>query len=86
MKSEKANALNIGSNKKLNKTITMHNHTPKQFTFQYTCSFCQCELPDGGVCFNGIGACPACNDLAHRWIKSLWEHWVNYYLNLGVRR
>jgi putative DNA primase/helicase len=41
---------------------------------------------DYGLRFNGFGACPACDDLAHLWVKSLREHKANYFNNLGVKR
>ncbi len=69
-----------------NQLTTMTNHKPNQYKFQYHCSFCACELHDDGLRFNGVGACPACDDLAHLWVKSLREHAANYFSNLGVRK
>ncbi len=86
MKNEKANARHIGSNTNLTKRSTMKNLTTTQYKFQYPCSFCACELLDDGLRFNGVGACPACDDLAHLWVKSLQEHAANYFNNLGVKK
>ncbi len=89
MKSEKPVAtnnglINIGTNELTE--LTMKNLTTIQNKFQYHCSFCACELPSNSVRFNGVGACPACNDLAHLWVKSLRQYAANYKNNLGVRR
>ncbi len=87
MKNEKPVATNNGSILRTDKrTITMQNLTTLRKKFQYHCSFCACELPDDGLRFNGVGACPACNDLAHLWVNSLREHAANYFNNLGVKR
>ncbi len=75
-----------GSNKKQTKTLTMKNLNTTTNKFQYHCSFCACELSNDSVRFNGVGACPACDDLAHLWVKSLREHAANYFNNLGVRK
>ncbi len=80
---EKANARHIGSNTNLTNRLPMINNTTTQNYFQYSCSFCACELHDDGLRFNGVGACPACNDLAHLWVKSLRQYAANYF-NLGV--
>ncbi len=87
MKNEKAEALESdGLNKYLGNGLTMTNNTTNPNNFQYHCSFCACELPDDGARFNGIGACPACDDLARLWVNSLREHAANYSNNLGVKR
>ena len=70
----------------LTNDLTMDNNTPIQNKFQYHCSFCALELPSDGLRFNGVGACPACDDLAHLWVDSLREHAANYSNNLGVKR
>ncbi len=95
-KNEKGNAGNIALNnleRRLNnkinsngESISMSNHTPTQYKFQYHCSFCTCELADNGLRFNGVGACPACNDLAQLWVDSLRGYEANYFNNLGVRK
>ena len=85
MKSRKGNAANIALDN-LEHGLTMTNLIPKQNTFQYHCSFCACELVSDSVRFNGVGACPACNDLAHLWVDSLREYEANYSNNLGVRK
>jgi len=88
MKNEKAviSAKDYGSNENLTNDSTMHNNTPTRNKFQYHCSFCACELADDGLRFNGVGACPACDDLAHLWVKSLRDQAANYFNNLGVRK
>lgn len=86
MKSEKANARNIGLNKNLTTELTMNNHCINQNKFQYHCSFCACELISDSVRFKGVGACPACDSLAHLWVNYLREHAANYSNNLGVRK
>jgi len=65
---------------------TMNEYTPYKNNFQYRCSFCASELRNHGLRFNGVGACPACDDLAHLWVNSLREHAANYFFNLGVRK
>ncbi len=87
MNNKKAGALeSIGSNIRTENGLTMDNNTPNQNNFQYHCSFCLRELPSGGHRFNGFGACPACDDLAHLWVDSLREYEANYFNNLGVRK
>lgn len=87
MRNEKAEALeSYGSIKNLTNGLTMINFTPTQNNFQYHCSFCACELLNNSIRFNGVGACPACDDLAHLWVDSLREHKANYSNNLGVRK
>ncbi len=79
-------AKDYGSNKYLGNESTMNDDITKQNVFQYHCSFCACELLSNSVRFNGVGACPACNDLAHLWVDSLREYEANYKNNLGVRK
>ncbi len=88
MKSEKAIIFcgDYGSNTDLENQSTMNQFNTNQNTIQYHCSFCACELVINSVRFNGVGACPACNDLAHLWVDSLREHAANYFNNLGVRK
>ncbi len=84
---EKAEALESDGLKILtNNQLTMQNHNPTQQIFQYHCSFCACELLDDGLRFNGVGACPSCDDLAHLWVKSLRQYAANYFKNLGVSK
>ncbi len=86
MKNKKGIALTMPSNTYLTNSITMTNNKLTRNNFQYHCSFCACELADDGLRFNGVGVCPACDDLAHLWVKSLREHAANYFNNLGVRK
>ena len=88
MKSEKAtiSAKDYGSNKYLGNESTMAKVSKNQNNFQYECSFCLCELPNDGLRFDGIGACPLHFSLAERLINGLRKHRVNYFLNLGVKR
>ncbi len=66
--------------------ISMNNNTPTRNLFQYHCSFCACQLKVDGLRFDGVGACPACDDLAHLWVNSLREHAARYFNNLGARK
>ncbi len=89
MSNKKSNAVNIALNNlenELTKQLTMNKYTTTRNRFQYHCSFCASELLDDGLRFNGVGACPACNDLAHFWVDSLREYEANYCNNLGVKR
>lgn len=86
MKNEKGIAQTMPLKINLTNSITMNNNTPTRNKFQYHCSFCACELHDDGVHFNGVGACPSCDDLAHLWVNSLDAHTANYFNNLGVRK
>ncbi len=88
MKSEKAiiSAKDYGSNTDLENQSTMKNLTTTQNKFQYDCSFCWRELPNNSVRFIGIGACPKCFNLAHRFVDALRGHRANYFNNLGVRK
>ncbi len=65
---------------------TTKNLTTLRNKFQYRCSFCACELLNDGLRFKGVGACPACNDLAHLWVDALRGYEANYANNLGVRK
>jgi hypothetical protein len=86
MKSKKGIATNDASNTNLQNGLTMTKYKLKTNNFQYECSFCLCELPDDGLRFDGIGACPLHFSLAERLINGLRKHRANYFLNLGVRR
>jgi hypothetical protein len=83
---EKANAGHIGSNKYLGNEFTMTNDITKQIEFQYYCSFCWRTLPNGGIRFDGIGACPLHFALARKLIDGLREHTANYFKSWGVKR
>lgn len=86
MNKNKAVSAKDGSNTDLIEQLTMNENTPNRNKFQYHCSFCACELPDDGARFNGVGACPACDDLARLWVNSLRVHAAHYFNNLGVRK
>jgi hypothetical protein len=86
MNKNKGDAGNIAGFINLELELTMPNLTRNQNVFQYHCSFCACELVSDSVRFNGVGACPACNDLAHLWVDSLRGYEANYKNNLGVKR
>ncbi len=66
--------------------LTMKNPNTSQNKFQYYCSFCWRELPNGSIRFNAFGACPCCYRLAHLFVDSLRGHRANYFNNLGVRK
>jgi len=82
----KGDAGNIAGFINLENQSTMLHNTPTRNKFQYHCSFCACELHDDGLRFNGVGACPSCDDLAHLWVKSLRQYAANYFNNLEVRK
>jgi hypothetical protein len=86
MNNKKRSAANTPGLTELDNQLLMENLTPNTIKFQYHCSFCACELPDDGARFNGVGACPACDDLAHLWVNSLRQYAANYSNNLGVRK
>ncbi len=86
MNNKKRSACNTPGLTELDNQLLMKNHNTIQCAFQYSCSFCACELPIGGTRFNGVGACAACDDLAHLWVDSLRDHEANYFNNLGVRK
>jgi hypothetical protein len=85
MKSKKGIAANNAIDT-LERGSTMNTIAQNKLQFQYHCSFCACELLDRGLRFQGVGACPACNDLAHLWVDSLRDYEANYFNNLGVRK
>ncbi len=60
--------------KQLNHT-TAHN----QFQYQYTCSFCWRELPNGSVRFAGFGVCPPHLKLAETIVEALRRHRARYF-------
>ncbi len=83
MSNEKAEALESdGSNTYLNNSITMTNHKPIRNKFQYHCSFCWRELPNGGVRFAGFGVCPPHLKLAETIVDALRRHRARYFKNL----
>ena len=86
MNKNKGDAGNIAGFINLENQSTVKNLTTTQYRFQYHCSFCACELADDGLRFNGVGACPSCDDLAHLWVKSLRQYAANYFNNLGVKK
>jgi hypothetical protein len=47
--------------------------------FQYKCSFCWRELPDGGVRFAGFGVCPPHLKLAETIVDALRRHRARYF-------
>jgi len=83
MKNEKTAVYHNGGSTNFNEQM---NYKPNQTKFQYKCSFCLRELPNGGIRFDGIGACPMCNRLAHLFVGAKRQHRANHFLNLGVRK
>ncbi len=53
--------------------------TPKERIFQYKCSFCWCELPNGGWRVDGFGVCPPHLRLAETIINKLRKHRADYH-------
>jgi hypothetical protein len=87
MDKNKADACNIRTlTDKKNYISIFEYYTPTKSLFYYNCSFCFRELPNGGIRFDGVGACPHCFMLAHRLVDTLRQHEVNYVKNLGVQR
>ena len=84
MKSEKAIAETTAHILTANK-LSMNKYTPNLNNFKYHCSFCAVELQNVNVLFNGVGACPACDGLAHLWVDSLREYKANYFNNVEAR-
>jgi hypothetical protein len=86
MNKNKGDAGNIAGFIDLDNELLMNNHTATQNNFQYDCSFCLRELPNGSTRFNSFGACPRCYRLAHSFVDALREYEANYFSNLGVRK
>ncbi len=86
MKNKKGICAKDAPNTALGNELTMDNLTTLRNKFQYNCSFCWRTLPTGSTRFNGIGACPKCFNLAHRFVDALRGHRANYSNNLGVRK
>lgn len=83
MRKNERSPLERASNTNLEHELTMKNLNTTTNKFQYHCSFCACELSNDSVRFNGVGACPACDDLAHLFVDALRGHRANYFNNLG---
>jgi hypothetical protein len=62
-----------------NKAMNQNQYTPKERIFQYKCSFCQRELPNGGWRFAGFGACPPHLKLAETIVDALRRHRARYF-------
>jgi hypothetical protein len=62
-----------------NKAMNQKHCTPKQINFQYKCSFCWRELPNGGVRFAGFGVCPPHLKLAETIVDLLRGHRARYF-------
>ncbi len=74
-----------GALNKKGKPNERFNLNPKPRAFQYKCSFCWRELPDGGVRFAGFGVCPVHLKLAETIVDGLRGHAANYFKSdLGV--
>jgi hypothetical protein len=55
------------------------NNNSKPREFQYKCSFCWRELPDGGVRFAGFGVCPPHLKLAETIVDALRQHRARHF-------
>jgi hypothetical protein len=75
----------IGASDSTNKKQTgRKNNNSKPREFQYKCSFCWRELPNGGVRFAGFGVCPLHLKLAETIVDALRRHRACYFKsNLG---
>ena len=84
MKNKKA--LVFGETMGLDKNFDQSNFKPSLFPRQYLCSFCWRNLPNNSVRFNGIGACPKCFRLSHRFVDSLRRNEREYSKRFEVKR
>jgi hypothetical protein len=72
-------ARNDASDRK-NKPHREHkNNNSKPREFQYKCSFCWRELPNGGLRFSGFGVCPPHLKLAEKIVDLLRGHRARYF-------
>jgi hypothetical protein len=78
MKKNKRAALTSGSNLYLKNQLG-NDFIPNGRGFQARCSFCWRELPDGGIRFDGIGACPIHFAIAKCLIEGLRRHRREYH-------
>lgn len=51
--------------------------------FYYDCTFCRIELPTGSIRYDGIGTCPRCCHMAHRFVNSLRRYHRIYAARFG---
>ena len=61
----------------------------KYLTRGYYCAFCWCELTDGGIRFQGIGACPLHYRVACKLVSGIEEYQRHYkarFTNEGERK
>jgi hypothetical protein len=65
------------SQSKSQKEQNNNNRKPREF--QYKCSFCWRELPDGGLRFAGFGVCPPHLKLAETIVDLLRGHRARYF-------
>ncbi len=86
MNKNKSGAANTAGLTSFKKATTYPESTPNRIKFQYFCSFCAGELFNNSILFRGVGACPACNELAHYWVKSLREYDALNCLKFGGRK
>ncbi len=69
-----------GASDSTNKTQIGHrNNNTKPRDFQYLCSFCWRELPNGGLRFAGFGVCPPHLKLAETIVDALRRHRARYF-------
>jgi hypothetical protein len=87
MDKNKADACNIRKlTDKKNYIQIVENYISNRSLFYYDCSFCFRELPNGGIRFAGLGACPYCFAKAQQLINALQEHAANYFNNGETQR
>ncbi len=72
-------ARNGALNKKGKEPNEQGNNNSKPREFQYKCSFCWRELPDGGVRFAGFGVCSPHLKLAETIVDALRRHRARYF-------
>jgi hypothetical protein len=85
MNNKKRSACNTPGLTELDNQLLMKNHNTIQCAFQYRCSFCWRELPNGSVRFAGFGVCPPHLKLAETIVDLLRGHAANYF-NSGVAK
>jgi hypothetical protein len=83
MNNKKRSACNTPGLTELDNQLLMKNHNTIQCAFQYSCSFCWRELPDGGLRFAGFGVCPPHLKLAETIVDLLRGHAANYSNRFG---
>jgi len=67
----------------LDKNFNQSDSKSYRVSRQYFCSFCRRNLPDNSILFKGIGACPKCFKLSHKFVHSLRRNEREYARRFG---